>query len=193
MSSIDRTAQKIQVGTAAGVPQTSTATCDLALPHLPADFRKQGTSCRSFMKTWLALDPCAMQGTPSNLRRTPSSDPTKMEFQLLLDGEKPPAHCRPTPPPNLPPEPSGPPIPSGNKVTAKWLRKINNRRQRKIDNRRTAIVDSGASIIYLTPEAPMSSIDRTAPKIRVGTAAGVPQTLTATCDLALPHLPADFP
>ena len=39
----------------------------------------------------------------------------------------------------------------------------------------------------------MSSVDRTAPKIQVGTAAGVLQKLSATCDLALPHLPTDFP
>ena len=63
----------------------------------------------------------------------------------------------------------------------------------KHDNQCTAIVDSGASNIYLTPAAPMASIDGTAPKIQVGTAAGGLQKLSATCDLALPHLPADFP
>ena len=54
-------------------------------------------------------------------------------------------------------------------------------------------MDSGASNIYLTPEAPMSIIDCTAQAIQVGTAAGVLQKLSATCNLASPHLPADFP
>ena len=101
---------------------------------------------------------------------------------------------RPTPPPNLPPEPPMlPPAPPINKVAEKWRRKLANRRQRKHDNRCTAIVDSGASNIYLTPAAPMASVDGTAPKIQVGTAAGGLQKLSATCDLALPHLPTDFP
>ena len=53
----------------------------------------------------------------------------------------------------------------------------------------TAIADTGASGLYLTADAPTSSLDSSAPAIIVGTATGHIQHSTASC-LSLPsHLP----
>ena len=57
----------------------------------------------------------------------------------------------------------------------------------------TAVIDSGASNIYLTVNAPKQQVDKKAPTVRVSTADGTPQVSSASCDFALPHIPADFP
>ena len=80
-----------------------------------------------------------------------------------------------------------------NRTAAKWTRKLSNRRARKTQTKNTAIVDSGASGIYLREDAPKVAITPSAPTVRVGTAAGEPVTSSATCKLALPTLPEDFP
>ena len=55
------------------------------------------------------------------------------------------------------------------------------------------MIDSGASNIYLTINAPKQRVDRNAPTFRVGTADEIPQVSSVSCDLALPHLPENFP
>ena len=57
----------------------------------------------------------------------------------------------------------------------------------------TAVIDSGASNIYLTINAPKQRVDSNTPTVCVGTADGTPQVSSASCDLALPNLPAKFP
>ena len=110
-------------------------------------------------------------------------------FSTLISNDR----CRAPPPPTLPPELPITTPQNINTINAKWLQKVTNRSLHEIDNKKTVIVDSGASNIYLTPAAPMLNVDSTTPKINVGTAAGMPQTSIATCDLAIPNLPADFP
>ena len=55
------------------------------------------------------------------------------------------------------------------------------------------MIDSGSSNIYLTINEPKQQVGKNPPTVRVGTAAGTPQVSSASCDLALPHLPEDFP
>ena len=55
------------------------------------------------------------------------------------------------------------------------------------------IVDSGASVIYLTPEAPKKQVNWSDSTIQVGTASGQPQTSSASCKLDLSGLPKDPP
>ena len=62
MSSIDRTAPKIQVGTTPGVLQKMSATCDIALPHLPADFSKTGYVMPEFHKNLVGIGPMCDAG-----------------------------------------------------------------------------------------------------------------------------------
>ena len=57
----------------------------------------------------------------------------------------------------------------------------------------TVVIDSGASNIYLIINAPKQRVDKNAPTVCVGTADGTPHVSSASCDLTLPHLPADFP
>ena len=56
----------------------------------------------------------------------------------------------------------------------------------------TGIVDYGATDIYFSVDAPMVNIDRTAPKVTVGTATDQTQISTGTGDLNLPKLPVNF-
>ena len=79
-----------------------------------------------------------------------------------------------------------------NRISQKWQRKLGNRAARKLA-KQTAIVDSGASDIFLMSGAPMVDVDETAPKVCVGTAAGQPESSSATCRLARPDLPDDVP
>ena len=78
--------------------------------------------------------------------------------------------CSPTLPNKTPTIiPSSPPLPSND----------------------TAIADTGASDIYLTPNAPVINIDTSAPKVRVGTATGAPQLSAGTGEVNLSQLPAE--
>ena len=54
-------------------------------------------------------------------------------------------------------------------------------------------MDSGASGLYFSPNAPVANINPAAPAIAVGAAKGQVQRLTATGQLALPNLPNTFP
>ena len=56
----------------------------------------------------------------------------------------------------------------------------------------TGIIDSGATDIYFSADAPMVNIDHSAPKVTVGTATGQTQSSTGTGELNLPKLPSDF-
>ena len=51
----------------------------------------------------------------------------------------------------------------------------------KLAKQNTAIMDSGASGWYFTPDAPVSNVNKTADKIRVGTATVQAQTYEASC------------
>ena len=55
------------------------------------------------------------------------------------------------------------------------------------------VIYLGASNIYLTINAPKQQVDSNAPTVRIDTADRTPQVSSASCDLALPHLPANFP
>ena len=55
------------------------------------------------------------------------------------------------------------------------------------------MIDSGASNIYLTINAPKQRVDINAPAVHVGMADGTPHVSSASCDLSLPHLLANFP
>ena len=57
------------------------------------------------------------------------------------------------------------------------------------DTTATGIVDSGATDIYFSTNAPIVNIDLLAPKVKVGTETGKTQQSTGTGDLDLPHLP----
>ena len=53
----------------------------------------------------------------------------------------------------------------------------------------TGIVDSGATDIYFSEDAPIVNVDHSAPKVTVGTATGQSQQSTGTGELNLPNLP----
>ena len=59
----------------------------------------------------------------------------------------------------------------------------------KLAKQDTPIVDTGSSRCYFTPHAPVSNVNKTAAKIRVGTSKGQAQTSEASCELPLPDLP----
>ena len=58
----------------------------------------------------------------------------------------------------------------------------------KLAKQYTAIVDSGARGWYLTPDAPVSNVNKNAATIRIGTATGQAQTSEASCKFPLPDL-----
>ena len=58
---------------------------------------------------------------------------------------------------------------------------------------KTGSVDSGATHLYIAPNAPYGQLDITASKIRVGTANGQVAISTEKDTLPIPHLSADFP
>ena len=55
------------------------------------------------------------------------------------------------------------------------------------------IVDSGATYLYIAPNAPHGPLDTSATKIRVGTANGQVAKSAAKATLSIPQLKADFP
>ena len=57
----------------------------------------------------------------------------------------------------------------------------------------TGIVDSGATDIYFSTDYPIVNVDRSAPKVTVGTATVQYQKSTGTGELNLPKLPYGFP
>ena len=57
----------------------------------------------------------------------------------------------------------------------------------------TGILDSGATHIYIAPNAPYEKMDATGKNIRVGTANGQVTNSTAMATLPIPRVKADFP
>ena len=57
----------------------------------------------------------------------------------------------------------------------------------------TGIVDSGATHLYIAPNAPHGPLDTRAATIKVGTANGQVVTSAAKATLPIPQLEADFP
>ena len=55
------------------------------------------------------------------------------------------------------------------------------------------IIDSSATDIYFSADAPIVKIDPSAPKVTVETATGQSQNSTGTGELNLPKLPSGFP
>ena len=78
---------------------------------------------------------------------------------------------------------------SSNKISRKWERRLAVQMATKLANQDTSIVDLGASGCYFTPGAPVSNVNKTAAKIRVGTETGQAQTSEASCEFPLPDLP----
>ena len=64
--------------------------------------------------------------------------------------------------------------PHKNKIADKWRRKLAHRAAIFFLNG-VAIVDSGASGIYLAPEASKKQVNWSSPDIQIGTASGQPQ------------------
>ena len=59
--------------------------------------------------------------------------------------------------------------------------------------KKTGIVDSGATHIYIAPNAPYKKMDTTGKHIRVGTANVQVANSTAMATLPIPQVKADFP
>ena len=77
-----------------------------------------------------------------------------------------------------------------NKVTAKWARKVNNRRVRRLLRRAdTAIPDSGATGFYYAAGAPVIDISTDGAPVVVGTASGQRHQSTTTANHQIPDLP----
>ena len=73
------------------------------------------------------------------------------------------------------------------------MRKFALRRLARLDKRTTALLDSGATDIFLTKDAPMMNVVTNAQPIKVGAAAGPPITSTTTCEITRSsELPSDF-
>ena len=70
---------------------------------------------------------------------------------------------------------------------------VSNREENSLPPDQTGIVDSGATHIYIAPNAPYGQMNTTAKKIRVGTANGKVERSIATATLPIPQLDADFP
>ena len=68
-----------------------------------------------------------------------------------------------------------------------------NRAGNKNSKKDVGIVYSGASGLYLMPEAPKKQVNWSAPAIQVGTASGQPQTSSSSCKLDLPGVLKDLP
>ena len=83
--------------------------------------------------------------------------------------------------------------PHKNKIADKWRRKLANRAAIKNSKKGVEIVDSRASGIYLTPEAPKNQVNWSSPDIQLGTASGQTQTPSASCKLDMPGLPKHLP
>ena len=70
---------------------------------------------------------------------------------------------------------------------------VSNRTDKHLPSDKTGIVDSGATHMYIAPNAPYEKMDETEKQIRLGTANGQVSSSTATATLSIPQLNADFP
>ena len=77
--------------------------------------------------------------------------------------------------------------------TQKHVPNISEEIENSLPQQHTGIVDSGATHIYIAPNAPHGTLDTSAAKIRVGTANGQLATSAAKATLPIPKLSTDFP
>ena len=70
---------------------------------------------------------------------------------------------------------------------------VSNRKYNHLPPDKTGIVDSGATYMYIAPNAPYGEMDTTEKQIRVGTSNGQVSSSTAMATLPIPQLNADFP
>ena len=74
-----------------------------------------------------------------------------------------------------------------------YIPKLSEENEKNLLPEHTVIVDSGATHLYIAPNAPHGPLDTSATKIRVGTANGQVTTSAAKATLPIPQLAADFP
>ena len=70
---------------------------------------------------------------------------------------------------------------------------VSDREENSIPPDQTGIVDSGATHMYIAPNAPYGQMNTTAKKLKVGTANGQAASSTATATPPIPQLDVDFP
>ena len=70
---------------------------------------------------------------------------------------------------------------------------VSNKTDKHLPPEQTGLVDSGATHIYIAPNAPYKKMDTTGKNIRVGTANGQVANSTAMATLPIPQLKAQFP
>ena len=70
---------------------------------------------------------------------------------------------------------------------------VSNRKDNHVPPDKTGIVESGATHMYIAPNAPYGEMNTTEKQIRVGTANGQVASSIATATLPIPQLNADFP
>ena len=70
---------------------------------------------------------------------------------------------------------------------------VSNKIDKHLLPEKTGIVDSGATHMYIAPNAPYEKMDTTGKQIRVGTANGQVASSTVTVTLSIPQVNEDFP
>ena len=70
---------------------------------------------------------------------------------------------------------------------------VSNRKENRLPPDKTGIVDSGATHMYIAPNAPYGKINTIENQIRVGTENGQVASSIATDTLPIPQLNADLP
>ena len=70
---------------------------------------------------------------------------------------------------------------------------VSNKTDKHLPPEKKGIVDSGATHIYIAPNATYVKMDTTGKNIRVGTANGQVENSTSKATLPLPQVKADFP
>ena len=70
---------------------------------------------------------------------------------------------------------------------------VSDKTNKHLPPEKTGILDSGATHIYIAPNAPYEKMDTTGKNIRVGTANGQVANSTAMAILPIPQVNADFP
>ena len=70
---------------------------------------------------------------------------------------------------------------------------VSNKTDKHLPSDQTCIVDSGATHMYIAPNAPYEKMDTTGKQIRVGIENLQVASFTATATLSIPQLNADFP
>ena len=78
-------------------------------------------------------------------------------------------------------------------TTHTYIPKIYKENENSLPQQHTGIVDSGATHLYIAPNAPHGPLDTSADTIKVGTANGQVATSAAKATLTIPQLAAEFP